>query len=154
MGKFRTSLVAEFLPPRNWELTEDLKFNADTLNDSDKSVLNDIPGIKCTKAGMLTVPIGYITDLASIPRLCWMFIAPFDVARAAVIHDILYEKINVAFNAGALLKRSPYRRVADKVFKEGMLSASPSISKWKVYSCYYAVRWFGWMAIKKSAPRG
>jgi hypothetical protein len=154
MGKFRSSLVAEFLPPRNWELTEDLKFNADTLNDSDKSVLNDIPGIKCSKAGMITVPIGYITDLASIPRLCWMFIAPFDVARAAVVHDILYEKINVGFSAGALLKRSPYRRVADKVFKEGMMSSQPNISKWKVYSCYYAVRLFGWMAIKKSAPRG
>jgi hypothetical protein len=39
----------------------------------------------------ITVPKNYITDLASVPRICWAFIAPFDVARAAVIHDILYE---------------------------------------------------------------
>ena len=31
--------------------------------------------------------------MASVPRACWMFIAPFDVARAAVIHDLLYKTI-------------------------------------------------------------
>ena len=93
MGKFRGSLYTEFLPPRYWRLTEALKLNTDSLNDVDKQMLNEIPGIKCTKAGMITVPEGYITDLASVPRICWIFIAPFDVARAAVIHDILYEKI-------------------------------------------------------------
>ena len=35
-------------------------------------MLNEIPGIKCTKAGMITVPEGYITDLASVPRICWI----------------------------------------------------------------------------------
>ena len=153
MGKFRGSLVAEFLPPRNWKLTEDLKLNTDSLNDVDKSMLNEIPGIKCSKAGMITVPKGYITDLASIPRICWIFIAPFDVARAAVIHDILYEKINVGFEAGALHKRSPYRRIADKVFLEGMKSAFPNQPNWKIYACFWAVRWFGWHAIKSSQPR-
>ena len=153
MGKFRGSLVAEFLPPRNWKLTEDLKLNTDSLNDVDKSMLNEIPGIKCSKAGMITVPKGYITDLASIPRICWIFIAPFDVARAAVIHDILYEKINVGFEAGALHKRSPYRRIADKVFLEGMKSAFPNQPSWKIYACFWAVRWFGWHAIKSSQPR-
>ena len=153
MGKFRGSLVAEFLPPRNWKLTEDLRLNTDSLNDVDKSMLNEIPGIKCSKAGMITVPKGYITDLASIPRICWIFIAPFDVARAAVIHDILYEKINVGFEAGALHKRSPYRRIADKVFLEGMKSAFPNQPSWKIYACFWAVRWFGWHAIKSSQPR-
>ena len=88
MGKFRGSLYTEFLPPRYWRLTEDLKLNTDSLHDIDKQMLNEIPGIKCTKAGMITVPEGYVTDLASVPRICWIFIAPFDVARAAVIHDI------------------------------------------------------------------
>jgi len=154
MGKFRGSLYTEFLPPRYWRLTEALKLNTDSLHDIDKQMLNEIPGIKCSKAGMITVPEGYITDLASVPRFCWIFIAPFDVARAAVIHDILYEKINVAFKAKKLHKISPYRRIADKVFLEGMKSAFPNQPNWKIYACYYAVRWFGWMAIKKSAPRG
>ena len=154
MGKFKGSLYTEFLPPRFWRLTEDLKLNTDSLHDIDKQMLNEIPGIKCSKAGMITVPAGYVTDLASVPRFCWIFIAPFDVARAAVIHDILYEKINVAFKAKKLHKISPYRRIADKVFLEGMKSAFPNQPSWKIYACYYAVRWFGWSAIKKSAPRG
>ena len=103
MGKFKGSLYTEFLPPRFWRLTEDLKLNTDSLHDIDKQMLNEIPGIKCSKAGMITVPSGYITDLASVPRFCWIFIAPFDVARAAVIHDILYEKINVAFDKSILM---------------------------------------------------
>ena len=69
MGKFKGSLYTEFLPPRFWRLTEALKLNTDTLNDVDKQMLNEIPGIKCTKAGMITVPEGYITDLASVPRI-------------------------------------------------------------------------------------
>ena len=63
MGKFRGSLYTEFLPPRYWRLTEALKLNTDSLNDVDKQMLNEIPGIKCTKAGMITVPEGYITCL-------------------------------------------------------------------------------------------
>ena len=31
--------------------------------------------------------------IASIHRLAWSFIAPWDVARAAVIHDVLYEAL-------------------------------------------------------------
>ena len=153
MGKFRGSLYTEFLPPRYWRLTEALKLNTDSLHDIDKQMLNEIPGIKCSKAGMITVPEGYITDLASVPRICWIFIAPFDVARAAVIHDILYEKINMGFEDGAIHKRSPYRRIADKVFLEGMKSAFPNQPTWKIYACFWAVRIFGRWAIKKSKPR-
>ena len=142
MGKFRGSLYTEFLPPRYWRLTEALKLNTDSLHDIDKQMLNEIPGIKCSKAGMI-----------SVPRICWIFIAPFDVARAAVIHDILYEKINMGFEDGAIHKRSPYRRIADKVFLEGMKSAFPNQPKWKIYACFWAVRIFGRWAIKKSKPR-
>ena len=47
------------------------------------------------KVNIITVPKGYITDMASVPRGCWAFIAPFDVA--SVVHDILYEKINTQY---------------------------------------------------------
>ena len=156
MGKFRGSLYTEFLPPRYWRLTEDLKLNTDSLHDIDKQMLNEIPGIKCTKAGMITVPEGYITDLASVPRICWIFIAPFDVARAAVVHDILYEKINTAYKGEKILTkhdRERYRKVADDVFKEGMESAVPPVPKWKIWAAYNAVRVFGRWAINSSAPR-
>ena len=143
MGKFRGSLYTEFLPPRYWRLTEALKLNTDSLHDVDKQMLNEIPGIKCTKAGMITVPEGYITDLASVPRICWAFIAPFDVARAAVIHDILYEKINGAFKRGQIptkKHRELYRTIADNIFRQGMENSEPSVPNWKIKSAFYAVR--------------
>ena len=45
------------------------------------------------KTEVFTVPNGFITDLASTPRLLWNLIAPFDVARAAIVHDLLYKAI-------------------------------------------------------------
>ena len=45
------------------------------------------------KTETITVPSGFITDLASTPRILWAFIAPFDVARAAIVHDLLYKSI-------------------------------------------------------------
>jgi hypothetical protein len=39
----------------------------------------------------VTVPAGYVTDLASVPRWLWWLFAPFDpqCAAAAVLHDYL-----------------------------------------------------------------
>ena len=150
-------MKATFNPPRNWTLLEDLKFYSDKLDIVSATMLRDcdvqVRNSTKTNQYIITVPKGYITDMASVPRGCWAFIAPFDVARAAVIHDILYEKINMGFEDGAIHKRSPYRRIADKVFLEGMKSAFPNQPKWKIYACFWAVRIFGRWAIKKSKPR-
>ena len=41
------------------------------------------------------------------------------------------------------------RAFADQVFLEAMKSASdPTIPNWKIYSAYYAVRWFGFAAAR------
>ena len=112
--------------------------------------------MRVTNKNVVSVPKGYITDLASVPRFCWAFIAPFDVARAAVVHDILYEKINTAYKGEKILTkhdRERYRKVADDVFKEGMESAVPPVPKWKIWAAYNAVRVFGRWAINSSAPR-
>lgn len=155
MGKFHNLLDAKFNPPRNWTLDTALKFDSDTLSDSDRDMLKYC-GIQVTKKNVISVPKGYITDLASVPRFCWAFIAPFDVARAAVVHDILYEKINTAYKDGKIFTkydREKYRKIADDVFKEGMESAEPKVPKWKIWSAYNAVRLFGRWAINSSAPR-
>ena len=40
----------------------------------------------------VTVPAGYKFDLASVPRLFWFLIAPFELSIAApLIHDYLYD---------------------------------------------------------------
>tara|TARA_Y100000593_G_scaffold54986_1_gene102780 strand:- start:1263 stop:1736 length:474 start_codon:yes stop_codon:yes gene_type:complete len=155
MGKFHNLLDAKFNPPRNWTLDTALKFDSDTLSDEGRELLKHC-GVQVTKKNVISVPKGYITDLASVPRFCWAFIAPFDVARAAVVHDILYEKINTAYKDGKIITkqdRERYRKVADDVFKEGMESAVPEVPKWKIWSAYNAVRVFGRWAINSSAPR-
>ena len=155
MGKFHNLLDAKFNPPRNWTLDTALKFDSDTLSDEGRDLLKYC-GVQVTKKNVISVPKGYITDLASVPRFCWAFIAPFDVARAAVIHDILYEKINTAYKGEKILTkhdREKYRKVADDVFKEGMESAVPPVPKWKIWAAYNAVRVFGRWAINSSAPR-
>ena len=155
MGKFHNLLDAKFNPPRNWTLDTPLKFDSDTLSDEGRNLLKYC-GVRVTNKNVVSVPKGYITDLASVPRFCWAFIAPFDVARAAVIHDILYEKINTAYKGEKILTkhdREKYRKVADDVFKEGMESAVPPVPKWKIWAAYNAVRVFGRWAINSSAPR-
>ena len=155
MGKFHNLLDAKFNPPRNWTLDTPLKFDSDTLSDEGRDLLKYC-GVRVTNKNVVSVPKGYITDLASVPRFCWAFIAPFDVARAAVVHDILYEKINTAYKGEKILTkhdRERYRKVADDVFREGMESAVPPVPKWKIWAAYNAVRVFGRWAINSSAPR-
>ena len=155
MSRYNGLLDAIFLPPRNWVLNNALKFVAD-LNEVEISKLARC-GVAVKDNGEVTVPAGYITDLASVPRIAWAVIAPFDVARAAVVHDILYEKINGAFKEGTIKSKSEreeYRAIADNIFRQGMEYAEPSVSKFKILSAYYAVRMFGRWAINSSAPRG
>ena len=83
MGSFNDFLDAEFRPPRNWSLNAPLKFKSETLTNEERELLVEC-GIQVTKTTKnITVPKGYITDLASVPRVCWAFIAHFDCARAA-----------------------------------------------------------------------
>ena len=155
MGQFNKLLDATYHPPRKWVLNSSLSYDCDELTEEEIEVLKSV-GVKVTKKGKVTVPKGFVTDMASVPRACWMFIAPFDVARAAVVHDIMYEKINGAFKKGIIeskKEREIYRRIADNMFLEGMESAEPPVSKWKIKSAYWAVRMFGRWAINSSAPR-
>ena len=168
MAKFDSLMKATFNPPRNWTLLEDLKFYSDEITESDAEMLRNC-GVKVhnstkTKQYIVTIPKGYVTDMASVPRACWAFIAPFDVARAAVVHDIMYEKINTQYKAvhesaaaeeGPATKkeRETYREIADHVFLEGMNASEPPVPSWKKYAAYYAVRMFGRWAINSSAKR-
>ena len=168
MARFDSLMKATFNPPRNWTLLEDLKFYSDELTESDADMLRNC-GVQVrnstkTKQYIVTIPKDYVTDMASVPRGCWAFIAPFDVARAAVVHDILYEKINTQYKVvhesaaaeeGPATKkeRETYREIADHVFLEGMNASEPPVPSWKKYAAYYAVRMFGRWAINSSAKR-
>jgi len=155
MGKFNNKISAEFNPPRKWVLERALSYKND---DIDMSALEKV-GVKCP-ANRITCKKNFVTDLASVPRMCWAFIAPWDVARAAIIHDLLYKRIRQYraenedekdLNINRIINAyNDAKKVADKVFLAAMLDAQPSVAKWKIYSAYYAVVLFGrWSIIPR-----
>mgnify|MGYP006186344277 FL=1 len=90
MGQFTNKIVAEYNPPRKWIMEESLGYKTD-LTEVEQSYLTHV-NVEI-KNGTITVGKGFVTDLASVPRAAWAIIAPWDVARAAIIHDLLYKKI-------------------------------------------------------------
>ena len=156
MAKFDSLMKATFNPPRNWTLLEDLKFYSDELTESDADMLRNC-GVQVrnstkTKQYIVTIPKDYVTDMASVPRGCWAFIAPFDVARAAIIHDLLYKSIRQYRwkkkdkQDSELVKAA--KIASDKVFLLGMRDADPKIPGYKIYLSWKAVDLFGNGSIK------
>ena len=159
MGTFNAKILAEFQPPRKWKLGRDLTYTTDELMGNEIKALQDI-GVDVKRDTnispvAITVPTEFITDLASTPRILWAFIAPFDVARAAIVHDLLYKAIRtyrwkVAKTAPGedkeLIKNA--KKASDKIFRLAMKDADPKVSGWKIYSAWKAVDLFGRWSIK------
>jgi len=107
------------------------------------------------KRSEIYVEDGFVTDLASVPRICWAFIAPWDVARAAIIHDLLYKKIRVyrrecsktLMNSEDPKVISTAKKAADDIFHMAMKDAEPPVANWKIAAAYYSVKMFGRRAI-------
>ena len=148
MSKFNGLLDAKFHPPRTWVLDTALKYDDDYLTEQQIADLLAV-GAPITKKGVVTAPKGLKTDMASVPRFMWWLIAPFDVARAAVIHDVLYAKIrNFRYHGGDDKTAFAAKKAADLVFKHAMDDAEPPVPAWKKWNCYQAVNVFGKSSIK------
>ena len=149
MGKFNNKISAEFTPPKQWVLERALSYQNDDIDaESLKAVKVQCP------ANRITCKKGFLSVLASVPSFLWYLIARWDVARAAIIHDLLYKRIRqyraAQGNAEDKAVISKAKKAADKVFLYGMKDASPSVPKWKIYSAYYAVVLFGrWSIIPR-----
>ena len=152
MGKFSQKIVAEYNPPRKWIMEEPLSYQAD-LTEAEERYLS-LVGVSI-KNKNITVGKGFVTDLASVPRLAWAIIAPWDVARAAIIHDLLYKKIRQYrwsmkdHDKGEdkkLVKGA--KETADKVFHMAMKDADPKVPNWKIYCAWKSVDLFGRWSIK------
>jgi|TARA_R110000744_G_scaffold61238_4_gene126569 hypothetical protein len=163
MSKFNRLLDAKFTPPKTWTLDSSLVFDSDKLSEDDRAALKAV-GATINRAGKITAKKGFKTDLASVPRIAWVVIAPFDVARAAVIHDALYSairqnRIKNGYPIGSDGKDETVeskqsakqaKLVADKVFLEAMLEADVPTANWKAYPAYWSVRLFGrWSVIPR-----
>lgn len=82
---------------------------------------------------IIKVPKGFITDLASVPRIFWSIFPPFgDYTAAAIVHDYLYSKEN---NTGI------NRTLADKIFL--FIMKELGVCLFKRTAMYKAVRIFG-----------
>ena len=90
MGKFNNKISAEYNPPRKWVLERALSYQNENI---DIDALEKI-GVECP-AHRITCKKDFVTDLASVPRVCWAFIAPWDVARAAIIHAVSYTHLTL-----------------------------------------------------------
>ena len=111
---FPLPLKGEYVGRGQWKLTEVFKY------------VNPPLAVK--------VPIGFVTDGASIPRLVWVLIgSPWGgkYAKAAVVHDY-----------GYYTQVQP-RRMVDKQFIDGMTILG--VSYWKKRVMYRAVRMGGWI---------
>ncbi|WP_429496765.1 DUF1353 domain-containing protein [Robbsia andropogonis] len=83
--------------------------------------------------GTIAVPAGFVTDLASVPRLPFIFcLFGGTSSKAAVIHDYLYR-----------YKPLP-RRTAGAVLKEA--SAATGVARWRRWAMWAGVRLAGWRA--------
>jgi len=96
-----------------------------------------------------------------VPRAIWWLISPWDIARAAIIHDLLYKRIRDYRAAEGVLDAHPNadtvvsnykaaKKASDKVFLMAMKDADPAVPKWKMYAAYYAVVLCGrWSIVPK-----
>ena len=152
MGPFNKLLDATYHPPRKWVLNSSLSYDCDELTEEDIEILKSV-GVKVTKKGKVTVPKGFVTDMASVPRVCWAFIAPFDVARAAVIHDLLYKNIRqyrwtwredeIREPKLELERIFRAKEISDKIFLCAMNDSEPQVPSYKKNPAYWAVKVFG-----------
>jgi len=116
LAKFTTDLIVKKVGKMTWEVYEPLIY--------ERSV-DDV----------ITVPIGFVSDIASIPKPLWSILPPNGrYAKAAFLHDFLY------FSK----KRS--RKECDFIFLEAMQVLGVSWLKRRIM--FAAVRVFGGFARK------
>ncbi|MDO9110278.1 MAG: DUF1353 domain-containing protein [Desulfatirhabdiaceae bacterium] len=92
---------------------------------------------------VITVPAGFETDLASVPRLPIVYMMWGDRAhREAVLHDYLYRIESVP---------DLPRGQCDALFRQAMISRG---NPWWIYQpMYWGVRLGGWLSYKKLPVR-
>lgn len=87
------------------------------------------------KIGTVEVPMGFSTDLDSVPRIPFLYAwLKGRATKSAVVHDWLYYNYHD-------------RKEADKIFLQAM--EDEGVPVWRRIPIYSAVRSFGWLAYKR-----
>lgn len=89
----------------------------------------------------ITVPRGFQSDFASIPRLFWAIIPPMGLhSGPAIVHDYLYTHHQYTDSKTQQVTKIS-RLEADMIFLQLLLYAG--VSKLRASLMFYGVRWFG-----------
>ena len=152
-GVWSGKLDCTFHGKMHWELNEPLWFLSEAASEHHdlwKEMGVRITHHKPTSKSKVYAPKGFDTDLASIPRAGWALVSPWDVARPAIIHDVLYGVLRIALQGKEYEVKliNEMRAAADRVFLEGMKQVEPPVKMWKAKPCYWSVRPFGRFAIR------
>lgn len=89
----------------------------------------------------VNVPVGFVTDLASIPKIFWSIIGGPNgrYGKASVIHDWLY------------FKQTYSRRKSDLIFYEAMRELKVNfVKRWLIYHAVRVGAWIPWGRHKRS----
>jgi hypothetical protein len=119
-------------------MTEDLPVIMRLNPDGSTTVITTAALHYATRHCAFTVPPGFESDGASLPRRFWRIIGhPFDMnyLREAIGHDYLYRR-----------QRLP-RKIADAIFDELLRGR---IAAWRRWGIYHGLRLFGWIAWRKN----
>lgn len=134
MSSFTSLPILKMHDKYKWELFAPFTFYRDPILDKDgnpkdpKNYTEEEKKLRTIET--IVVPQGFITDLASVPRILWSIFPPHgEYAKAAIVHDYMYDN---AIGSKA---------EADLVFLEGLEVLN--VPKWKRKVLYTAVRLFG-----------
>lgn len=116
MSHFKSELVLKAVH-KGWEVMEDFTYYSELIGRD------------------ITVPSGYFTDLASVPRVMrWMVpVANAKNRKAAVVHDYLCTH-------GRELGIVRSQKESDKIFREAL--GSLGLGRFRSGVMYYPVRFF------------
>jgi len=116
LSQFTTNFKGELIGKNIWRNLEQFEYHVGSYPSKE----------------IIIVPVDYITDFASVPRIFWAIISPIDRhAKAAVIHDYLYD-----------YPEYYSRKEIDNIFLEGLNVLN--IKPWKKHCLFYGVRLFSW----------
>lgn len=134
MGSFTSPPIVKMHSLKRWEMFAAFTYYRDPIKKADGTIKTPEEYTeeekKLRSFEKIVVPAGFVTDLATIPRLFWSLFPPHDVyAKAAILHDYMYDHA-----IGS-------KKEADKVLYESMRVLG--VPKWKCKLFYWAVKFTG-----------
>ena len=123
MNSFKTDLIVVPLADgKRWRLHEGFTYRCRT------------PGGTRGDWITVTVPTGFVTDFASVPKIFQSILPAWGkYGKAAVVHDYLYQATGI--------HHWLTRKMADDIFYGAMVASGTK--PWKAKVMYWAVRLFG-----------